>query len=396
VTATTAELRWNPYDRSQDEDAHQLWKQMRDQRPFYYNEELDFYALSRHADVKSALLNWQAFSSAQGVILDLMKNPGAVAQVRNMLFEDPPEHDMHRGTIAGVFTPRRVAALEPAITDRCAQLLDRLSGDGFDIVTGFADRLPTAVIGALLGARPEEYDTIVDLSNAYLVRDNIEAGMRARLELREYFRDLVEEQRESPTDSFLGDLVQVRVKEGGDERLLTIDEMLNQVNVLALAGNETTNRFIGWSVLTLARHPEQRTELVAGPALLKEAFEELLPFEPPTVYTGRTTTRAVEVSGETIPAGAHVLLINMSASRDERVFNDPDRLDIHRKTAANQVGFGAGPHYCLGAALARLEGRVALREILSRWPEWDIDLDRSVRFPSAMVRGWSNLWVVPR
>ena len=396
MTVPTAELRWDPYDRSLDENVHQLWKQMRDQRPLYYNEVYDFYALTRHADFKAALLDWSTFSSAHGVILDLMKNPEAVASVRNMLFEDPPEHDMHRGTLAGVFTPRRVAGLEPAITERCAQLLDRLSGDRFDVVTGFADRLPTAVIGALLGVRPEDYELIVDLSNAYLTRGDVQAGMRARMELREYFRDLIEQQRKSPADSLIGDLVQVKVTEDGVERLLTIDEMLNQVNVLALAGNETTNRFIGWSVLTLARYPGQRAELAAEPALLKVAFEELLRFEPPTVYTGRTTTRDVEMCGQTIPDGAHVLLITMSASRDERVFDDPDRLDIRRKTAANQVGFGAGPHYCLGAGLARLEGRVALREILRRWPEWDIDLERSVRFPSSAVRGWSNLWVVPK
>jgi cytochrome P450 len=166
--------------------------------------------------------------------------------------------------------------------------------------------------------------------------------------------------------------------------------------VLAIAGNETTNRFIGWSVLTLARHPEQRAELAAEPSLLKEAFEELLRFEPPTAYTGRTTTRDVQMYGQTIPAGAHVALVTMSAQRDERAFEDPDRFDIRRKVAANQVGFGAGPHYCLGAALARLEGRVALGEILRRWPEWDVDLERSVRYPSAVVRGWSHLWMIPK
>jgi cytochrome P450 len=304
---------------------------------------------------------------------------------------DPPEHDVHRGTLAGVFTPRRVAELEPRMGELCGQLLDRYVGsDGFEFIHAFAAPFPMAVIGAMLSIRSSDF---AELSESFMHHG---AAGPAFVKLQDYFREVVDEQRASPTDSLVGDLVQARIPDGETDRLLTDDEILVQLGVLAFGGAETTNRLLGWSMVVLADHPDQRQELQSfDDDLLKGAFEELLRFQPPNIYAGRFTTRDVEKYGEVVPEGSPVVFLLPAAGRDERVFDDPHRFDIHRPTAANQVGFGAGPHYCLGAALARLEGRVALREIVRRWPEWHVDLDRSERVASPQVRGFNALWVVP-
>ena len=166
--------------------------------------------------------------------------------------------------------------------------------------------------------------------------------------------------------------------------------MLIYVSVLSGAGNETTNRLIGWMGKVFAEHPDQRRELVSDRSLVPNAIEELLRFEPPTPHVARYVTRDVELCGENVPAGSALMCLSGSANRDDRKYADPDRFDVRREVGPH-LTFGYGTHYCLGAALARLEGRVALDEVLKRFPEWEVDWENARRAPTSTVRGWDSL-----
>jgi cytochrome P450 len=176
----------------------------------------------------------------------------------------------------------------------------------------------------------------------------------------------------------------------GTVRTLTRDEILGYIGLLSGAGNETTTRLIGWAAKLLAEHPEQRRVLVEDPSLIPAAIEECLRYEPPSPVQSRYVTKDVEHHGQTVPAGSIMVLLNASANRDDRQFPDPDDFDIHRK-AQRHLSFGYGLHFCLGAHLARLEGRVALEEVLKRFPEWDIDTANAVQARTSTVRGWEKL-----
>jgi cytochrome P450 len=181
--------------------------------------------------------------------------------------------------------------------------------------------------------------------------------------------------------------------EHGVTRTLTRDEVLTYITVVAGAGNDTTGRLIGWMVSTLARYPDARRELVEDPSLIPRAVEEILRFEPIGHSMARYVTADAEFHGQTVPAGSAICFLIGSANRDPRRYPDGERFDIHREIG-HQLTFGFGPHYCLGAALARLEGRVALEEILKRFPEWDIDWDNAALAQTSTVRGWDTLPLV--
>ena len=178
-------------------------------------------------------------------------------------------------------------------------------------------------------------------------------------------------------------------------RTLTRDEILGYIGLFAGAGNETTTRLIGWAGKLLAEHPEQRRAMAQHPELIPNAIEELLRFEPPSPVQARAVTAEVEHYGQTVPAGTVMVLLNASANRDERQFPDPDSFDIHRKVQRH-LSFGYGIHFCLGAHLARLEARIALEEVLKRFPEWDVDYDKAVQARTSTVRGWETLPVRTR
>jgi cytochrome P450 len=207
----------------------------------------------------------------------------------------------------------------------------------------------------------------------------------------EFFSEYIEWRATHPSDDLMTDLLFAEFEdETGTRRRLTRDEVLIYVSVLSGAGNETTNRLIGWMGKVLAEHPAQRRELVEDRSLIPNAIEELLRFEPPTPHVARYVTRDIELYGKTVPAGSAILCISGSANRDDRQYLDPDRFDIHRETGQH-LTFGHGIHHCLGAALARLEGRVALDEVLTRFPEWDVDWENARRAPTSTVRGWESL-----
>ena len=385
---------WDPYLPELTADPYPTYRRMREETPLYYNDKHDFYAVTRFADCERGLPDWQTFSSARGGILELIKS-GIEIPPGTLIFEDPPIHDIHRSLLARVFTPRRIAALEPQIRAYCQRTLDPLVGrDSFDLIAEVSNEMPMRVIGMLLGIPEADQPVIRDTGNARL---RTEAG--GKIEYRpgdshftnEMFADYIDWRREHPSDDLMTKLLTTEFEdENGVTRTLTREEILTYVTVVAGAGNETTGRLIGWLGSTLARHPDQRRELVENPSLIPNAIEEVLRYEPPGPFISRYVTRDVEFHGQTVPAGSAMVFIIAAANRDERRYPDAERFDIHRNIG-QQLTFGFGLHYCLGAALARLEGRIALEEILRRFPEWEVDWDNARLAQTSTVRGWETL-----
>jgi cytochrome P450 len=389
----TTEPYYDPYDVGIDADPYPVFHRLRDEAPLYHNERYDFYALSRFDDVERSLLDARQYISGRGGILELIK-AGVEMPSGILIFEDPPTHTIHRGLLSRVFTPRRVAELEPKMREFCAQSLDPFVGTGgFDFIADLGSQMPMRVIGMLLGIPDEDQEAIRDRVDESL---RTEAGQPMRTSAEdimsgEMFADYIDWRAAHPSDDLMTELLQAEFEdETGTTRRLRREEILTYVTVIAGAGNETTTRLIGWAGKVLAEHPDQRRELVADRSLLPAAIEELLRYEPPAPHVGRYLPEAVEVHGRTVPAGSAMLLLVGAANRDERRYDDADRFDIHR-TIRPHLTFGYGIHFCLGAALARLEGRVALDEVLDRFPEWEVDTARARLAPTSTVRGWDTL-----
>ncbi len=366
---------------------------LRDEAPLYYNESYDFYAVSRFDDVESGLGNNETFISGRGGILEIIKAniemPSGI-----LIFEDPPTHTIHRRLLSRVFTPRRVAELEPKIREFCAQSLDPLIGtDNFDFVRDLGAQMPMRVISMLLGIPDSDQEAIRDQANENLRTDAgapMEVG-EGHLDMGSQFAEYIDWRADNPSDDLMTELLQAEFEdETGTTRRLRREEILTYVSVIAGAGNETTTRLIGWTGKVLAEHPDQRRELVENRSLIPNAIEELLRFEPPGPHIARYVARDVELYGQTVPAGSAMLMLVGAANRDDRVFDEPDRFDIHRDIRRH-LTLGYGIHFCLGASLARIEGRIALDEVLNRFPEWSVDLDNASLSPTSTVRGWETL-----
>ncbi len=383
---------YDPYDVGIDADPYPVFRRMREETPLYYNAPHDFYALSRFADVEQGLLDAKTFISGRGGIIELIRAdiempPGV------LIFEDAPVHTVHRRLLSRVFSPRRVAELEPKIREFCVNSLDSLVGAGeFDFIADLGAQMPMRVIGMLLGIPEQDQEAVRDHTDRNL---RTEAG--EPMVVTENFIDgamfgeYIDWRAEHPSDDIMTELLQAEFEdETGAVRRLTRDELLTYIAVVAGAGNETTTRLIGWAGKVLCDHPDQRRELVEDRSLIPGAIEELLRFETPAPHMARVTSRDVELHGETVPEGSIVLMIPASANHDDRRFPDGDRFDIHRRDG-QPLTFGFGVHLCLGAALARLEGRVALDEVLNRFPTWEVDRARARLAPASTVRGWETL-----
>ena len=398
MTDTAADVYYDPYDHEIDNDPYPTWKRLRDEAPLYYNERYDFYALTRFDDVEKGLVDWKTFISGKGSVLEMIKQniempPGSI------LFEDPPAHDHHRGLLSRVFTPRRMAEIEPKVREFCARSLDPLVGSGgFDFIRDLGAQMPMRTIGMLLGIPEKDQESIRDRLDEGL---RLEEGVMPELTADyspgggvEEFQEYIAWRAEHPSDDLMTDLLNAEFEDvTGTVRKLTQQELLNYIGLLAGAGNETTTRLIGWTGKVLADNPDQRELIVKDPALVPNAIEELLRYEAPSPVQARYVTRDVEYYGQTVPEGSHILLVNGSANRDERRFPDADRFDIHRKIN-HHLTFGYGIHFCLGSHLARLEGRVALEEVLKRFPRWEVDWDHAVQAHTSTVRGWEKLPVI--
>jgi cytochrome P450 len=393
TTSTESHVRFDPYDVELIADPYPMFARLRDEAPLYHNAEYDFFALSRFADVNKALVDHATFSSARGVILELIKANLDIPSGM-LIFEDPPIHDVHRKLLARMFTPRKINALEPMIRQFCVQALDPVIGTGrFDFVTDLGAQMPMKVISALLGIPDDDQEYVRDHVNAQL---RTEAGKpmdhTRGLSVGEMFAAYIDWRAENPSDDIMTDLLTVEfVDETGTARRLTRQEILVYLNVVAGAGNETTTRLIGWAGKVLAEHPDQRRDLVDNPGLIPQAIEELLRFEPPAPHMARYVTRDFTAYDQTVPEGSVMLMLVGAACRDERQFGpDAGEFNIHR-TARPHLTFSVGAHFCLGSALARLEGRVALQEILKRFPEWEPDMANAKLSPTSTVRGWETM-----
>ena len=391
----SSDVYYDPYDVDIDADPYPVFRRLREEAPLYYNEKYDFFAVSRFEDVERGVVDRKTFLSGRGGILELIK-ANVEMPAGTLIFEDPPLHTVHRQLLSRVFTPKKMSALEPQIREFCARALDpHVGSNGFDFVGDLGAQMPMRVIGMLLGIPEEDQEA---------VRDKVDASLRTEPGQPQDFsrgfnpgaglEDYVAWRAAHPSDDLMTQLLEAEFEdETGTVRCLTRDEVLIYVNVLAGAGNETTNRLIGWTGKVLAEHPAQRRQLVDDPSLIPNAIEELLRYEPPAPHVGRYVARDVEIQDQIVPAGSAILFLVGAANRDERRYPNGDVFDIHRK-AGQPMTFGYGIHYCLGAALARLEGRIALEEVLTRFPEWDVDWDNAWLAPTSTVRGWEKLRVV--
>jgi cytochrome P450 len=384
---------YDPFDVRINADPYPTFKRLRDEAPIYYNERYDVWALSRHADVEKALVDWQTFSSARGDILEVIQS-GLQPPSGVILWEDPPLHTKHRGLMSRVFTPRRMNALEDQTRRYCASCLDPLVGsDRFDFVKDLGEEMPMRVIGMLLGI-PESDQELIRAHSDKVIRTDPGQPLKVdetRVVSGSLFADYIDWRAQHPSDDLMTQLLTSEFEdETGTVRRLTREEVLTYCTVVAGAGNETTGRLIGWLGKVLGDHPDQRQQIVEDRALIPNVIEETLRFEPTGPHVARSVARDVTYYGTTVPAGSAMLLLVGAADRDERRYPHPDRFDIHRDDIQH-LTFGYGIHYCLGAALARLEGRVALDEILNRFPQWDVDHDNLQLAPTSTVRGWERL-----
>jgi len=388
--SNTTDVYYDPYNVEIYADPYPVFRRLREDAPLYYNAQHDFYAVSRFDDVERALLDPKTYISGRGAILELIKANIAIPP-GVLIFEDPPVHTVHRSLLSRVFTPRKIAALEPKIREFCARSLDPLVGARrFDFVADLGAQMPMRTIGMLLGIPEQDQESIRDSVDANLRTEAGKPMKRAEIG-GEMFADYVDWRAEHPSDDLMTELLHVEFEdETGKVRRLTREEVLTYVNVVAGAGNETTNRLIGWTGKVLADHPDQRRQLVEDRSLIPNAIEEILRYEPPAPYVGRYVARDVEVHGQTVPEGSVMLLLIGAANRDDRRHPDGDRFDIHRKIEQH-LTFGHGVHFCLGAALGRLEGRVALDEVLKRFPEWEVDRAGAKLATTSVVRGWEAL-----
>jgi cytochrome P450 len=404
VAVTDRGLYYDPYDFEIDVDPYPVWKRIRDEAPLYYNERYDFFALTRFDDVERCSVEWSTYISGKGSVLEVIKS-GMPVPPGTILFEDPPAHDLHRGLLSRVFTPKKMSEIEPQVREFCARSLDPLVGaGGFDFVADLGAQMPMRTIGMLLGIPEEDQETFRERldENMRLAggesmpdRDSSDAAMSGGSSMMgDGFAEYIDWRAKHPSDDLITELLTAEFEdETGTRRTLSREEVLGYVGLLAAAGNETTTRLIGWTGKVLAEHPDQRAELVEDRSLVPNAVEELLRYEAPSAVQARYVTKDVEHHGRAVPEGSVMLLVTASANRDERRYADADRFDIHRDIG-HHLTFGYGLHFCLGAALARLEGRVALDEVLKRWPTWEVDWEHAVQTHTSTVRGWDALPVI--
>jgi cytochrome P450 len=390
--AGTTDVYYDPFDFDIDDDPYPIWKRLRDEVPLYRNEKYNFYALSRYEDVSRELTNWETFRSGRGTTMDIIMSgvdvpPGVV------LFEDPPLHDLHRRLLSRVFTPRRMEAIEPLTRAFCVRALDPLLGSSrFDFIENLGAMIPMRTIGYLLGIPEDGQETIRDRGGRQLtLKDGTFRAVSQDLFEQSYqmFSDYIDWRVGHPSDDLMTQLLNAEVEDNGVTRRLTRTEVLLYTSMIAGAGNETTTRLIGFIGQLLAEHPEQRRQIVDDPSLIPMAIEEVLRYEAPSPVQARYVARDFDGYGTTVPEGSVMLLLNGSANRDERKFADGERFDIHR--GATHLSFGHGLHFCLGSALARMQARVALEEVIKRWPDWEVDYANASKAHTSSVRGWAKL-----
>lgn len=380
-------VHFDPFDYRTHEDPYPIYQQLRDEAPAYFNEEYGFWILSRYEDCNRAALDFRLFSSATGTTLEELRG-----QMPTMINMDPPEHTKLRRLLAARFLPPGVNPLEQAVRRLARELLAPHAETGrLDIIADFAARLPMAIICQMLGFPREDEDMLRGWTDAVVHRDEGEfampdGGVEASAKLHDYYDRFTRERARGPGRDDLVDIL-IAAEQASE---ISHDEVLGYLFLLSIAGNETTTKLIGNMTYQLHRHPEQRDWMRQDPKLFAAAVEETMRFDGPTQMMARTIARDVEMHGRQMAAGQKIGLLFISANRDERKYENADLFDI-RRNPRDHLGFGVGPHACLGAALARLEGRVALEEILRLMPDYAVREDGLARMHSPNVRGYTNV-----
>ena len=389
---TNRQLAYSPFDPQMIANPYPVYRELRDHAPVYWSVEVSSWVLSRYDDVSVALADPATYSSASGVY----PTPPGVDMtdlfLPMLVMSDPPRHTQLRQIVSKAFTPRRVAALETSVHTVVAELLDQVPSTGtWDFVSGFSGPLPAIVIADMLGVPREDRDRFRTWSTTLVqsnpIRGEMGVGLEAAAALYDYFSTFLAERRAHPEDDLMSALVQAEV----EGQYLSEEELLGFCLLLLVAGHETTTNLLSNGAVLLAGHPESRQRLTEDPDLVAPAVEELLRYDAPIQGIGRTLTRPVVLHGQLMEPGQSVLLLFGSANRDDRAFPDPEVFDIGRRPERH-LGLGRGIHFCLGAALARMETRIALQALLSRPTfEWDIVLPAAVRLDSGPIRGYATL-----
>jgi len=376
-------VRYDPFSYEVHDDPYPIYRWLRDEAPVWRNDELGFWTLARYDDVVHASVDWATFSSARGTTLEGVFGP-------MILSMDPPEHTRLRKLVSRAFTPRRIAELEAFVRGLTRDCLEPLVSRGeADVVRDLSARVPINVISELLGLPHEHREAVRELSDRILHREPdqrtmAETNLAAGRELGTLVWGVVDERRRRPgtgTDDLIGVLIDADLSD---------EELIGFCLLLAVAGNETVTKLVANAAIALHRFPDQRKLLLDDAALVPNAVEETLRWDAPSQFQGRTLTRDVELHGSTMPAGDFVLLLTGSANRDEREYDEPERFDA-RRLIDRPLGFGHGPHVCLGAALARLETRIAIEELLRLFPDFEVDEPNVARMHSSNVRGLSSV-----
>jgi len=385
----------DPYGKEFVADPYPLYQRLRDEEPVHHNPEMKFWALTRYDDVYEGLRDNQTFISSEGVTIE-----GTEKGMPYLIVKDPPQHSWHKGLAVKIFTRGRMARLEEFIRHRAIELLEELgTRDHYDWVEDFAARLPMDVISELTDIPQEYRDEIHRWTNVFILRGDdadpvlIKESHRRRLEI---FRELIKVRRRSPQDDVITLLMTAEVQSAdGKPYRMSEEDIVYHYSELGNAGHETVARALPNCLLALHDFSDERAKLVRQPQLAETAADELLRYDAPAQYLGRTTSRDVTLHGVTIPAGERVLMFIGSAINDERRFADPRRLDIERLVDPRTVHFGAGIHKCLGIHLARTEVRVVIEELLARFPDYSVDPGSVTRAASSNLRGVRSLTIQP-
>jgi cytochrome P450 len=395
---TTTAVEFDPFSDDYFNDPTEVYRRLRDEAPVYFNERYGFYALSRFADVVSAHRDWQGFSSAHGIDLSTLSKPSEIIMsFRSIIMMDPPEHDRLRALVSRVFTPRAVAALEPMIREVITGFIAEFEdADDFDVVADFSALFPVEIISRMLGVPADMRQQIRHWLDLSLHRepgdlDPTPEGMDAIITQGGYYYELTAEKRQHPADDMLSKLTQVTVDRGdGTQTGLDDVEIAGFAGLLGGAGAETVTKLVGNAAVLFSRNPDQWQKILDDREKIPRAVEEILRYVPPSQYQGRYSEEDREFEGDTVPAGHPVLLLTGAATRDPRAFENADDFDIERPPNV-AIGFGHGVHSCLGAALARMESRIAIEELAKRWRRLDVDESGLRRVHMSNVAGYSHV-----
>ena len=398
MTAAATEIYFDPWDRAIYEDPHGVYQELRDAAPLYHNEKMDFYVVTRFDDALRLLGDRDTFISGKGAVLEVLLAKVPIPPGL-FIFEDPPFHTFHRSRLSRVFTPRAVNRIEADVRAFCAATVaDLVERERFDWMADLAREVPMRVMGLLLGIPEADQPMLRD----HFIEGNHPAPgstpLAGNAQASAAFSDYIDWREEHPSEASDDLMTQLLYTEFEDEtgvtRRLRRDELLTYLNLIGSAGNDTTGLLIGWAGKVLGDHPDQRRAVASDPTLIPSTVEEINRLEPPAYAFGRYVARDVEFHGQTVPEGASLICLPAAANRDERQFGPTaEDLDIRRRIERT-LSFGYGPHFCLGANLARLEVRIVLEELLPRIPDWTVETDGAQMVYGGSTRGYESLPVV--